>query len=46
MFKAVTIFSLGMDPGGETLFIVLKEIEGEQMLPIWIGLLEATAIVT
>ena len=46
MFKAVTIFSLGMDPGGETLFIVLKEIEGEQMLPIWIGLLEATAIVS
>jgi len=46
MLKAVTIFSLGMDPVSKTPFIILKDIEGEQMLPIRIGLLEATAIVS
>jgi len=44
MLKAVTIVSLNMDPVTKTPFIILKEIEGERTLPIWIGLLEATAI--
>ncbi len=44
MLKAVTIVSLNMDPVTKTPFIILKEIEGNQSLPIWIGLLEATAI--
>jgi len=44
MLKAMTISSLNMDPVTSSPIIILKEIEGEQTLPIWIGLLEATAI--
>ncbi len=44
MLKAVTISSLNMDPVTNSPIIILKEIEGDQTLPIWIGLLEATAI--
>ena len=44
MLKAMTISSLKMDPVANSPIIILKEIEGEQTLPIWIGLLEATAI--
>jgi len=44
MLKVMTISSLNMDPVTKTPFIILKEIEGNQSLPIWIGLLEATAI--
>jgi bifunctional DNase/RNase len=44
MLKAMTISSLNMDPVTNSPIIILKEIEGEQTLPIWIGLLEATAI--
>ena len=40
----MTIFSLGMDPVRKIPCIILKEVEGEQMLPIWIDLLGATAI--
>lgn len=44
MLKAMSISSLNMDPATNSPIIILKEIEGEQTLPIWIGLLEATAI--
>lgn len=44
MLKAVTISSLNVDPARRTPCIILKEIEGKQILPIWVGLLEATAI--
>jgi bifunctional DNase/RNase len=44
MLKAVKISSLNMDPTTNSPIIILKEIEGEETLPIWIGLLEATAI--
>ncbi len=44
MLKAMNISSLNMDPVTNSPIIILKEIEGEQALPIWIGLLEATAI--
>jgi hypothetical protein len=44
MLKAVIIFSINMDPIRKIPFIILKEVGGEQTLPIWIGLLEATAI--
>ena len=44
MLKAMTISSLKIDPVANSPIIVLKEVEGEQSLPIWIGLLEATAI--
>jgi len=44
MLKAMTISSLNMDSVTNSPIIILKEIDGEQTLPIWIGLLEATAI--
>ena len=44
MLKPMKISSLNMDPVTNSPIIILKEIEGEQTLPIWIGLLEATAI--
>ncbi len=44
MLKGMMISSVNMDPVTNSPIIILKEIEGEQTLPIWIGLLEATAI--
>jgi len=44
--RAVKLVSLKMDPVVNSPIIILKEIEGEQTLPIWIGLFEATAIAT
>jgi bifunctional DNase/RNase len=44
MLKAMTISSVNMDQVTNSPIIILKEVEGEQTLPIWIGLLEATAI--
>lgn len=44
MLKVMTISSVNMDPVTNSPIIILKEIEGEQTLPIWVGLLEATAI--
>jgi bifunctional DNase/RNase len=44
MLKAMTIASVNMDQATNSPIIILKEVEGDQTLPIWIGLLEATAI--
>ena len=44
MLKAMKIASVNMDPVTNGPIIILKEIDGEKTLPIWIGLLEATAI--
>ena len=44
MLKAMIISSITMDPVTNSPIIILEEIEGKQTLPIWIGLLEATAI--
>jgi len=44
MLKAMTISSVNMDQTTNSPLVILKEIEGNQTLPIWIGLLEATAI--
>ncbi len=44
MLKGMMISSVNMDPVTNSPIIILKEIEGEKTLPIWIGLLEATAI--
>ncbi len=35
---------LTIDPGSNSPILILQEITGERTLPIWIGLLEATAI--
>lgn len=44
MLHKVTIAGLAMDPASNTPIVLLKTEEGEQTLPIWIGLLEATSI--
>jgi len=38
------ISGLTVDPLTNSPIVILKEIDGERTLPIWIGLLEATAI--
>ncbi|MBW1708998.1 MAG: bifunctional nuclease family protein [Deltaproteobacteria bacterium] len=40
----VTVTGLTIDPATNSPIMILKEEEGDQTLPIWIGLLEATAI--
>jgi bifunctional DNase/RNase len=44
MLRKVTIAGLTMDPASNTPIVVLKTEDGEQAVPIWIGLLEATSI--
>ena len=44
MLHRVTISGLAMDQATNTPIILLKTEEGEQTIPIWIGLLEATSI--
>ncbi len=44
MLHKVSIAGLTMDPTSNTPIIILKSEEGEQTIPIWIGLLEATSI--
>ncbi len=40
----VDIFGLALDETSKTPILVLKEAEGERVLPIWIGAMEAMAI--
>lgn len=42
--KQVTVASLGLDKSSSTPVVILKEKEGERLLPIWIGPGEASAI--
>ncbi len=44
MLHKANIAGLTIDPASNTPIIILKTEEGEQAIPIWIGLLEATAI--
>jgi len=44
MFMPMVISGLTVDPLTNSPIVILKEIDGERTLPIWIGLLEATAI--
>jgi bifunctional DNase/RNase len=44
MYTRMTISGLTVDPITNSPIVILKEIDGDQTLPIWIGLLEATAI--
>jgi bifunctional DNase/RNase len=44
MYKPMVISGLTMDPITNSPIVILKEIDGDKTLPIWIGLLEATAI--
>jgi bifunctional DNase/RNase len=40
----VKVYGLSIDASNNSPIVLLKEHEGERTLPIWIGLLEATAI--
>jgi bifunctional DNase/RNase len=44
MLHKVSIAGLAMDSASNTPIIILKSEEDEQIVPIWIGLLEATSI--
>ncbi len=44
MLKPMTISKLTMDPITNSPIVILKEVDGDKTLPIWIGLMEATAI--
>ncbi len=46
MFKEMKVAGLVMDTKTNSPILVLKDIIGNASLPIWIGLLEATAIAT
>lgn len=40
----MTVHGLTLDPATNSPILILRDVEGERTLPIWIGLLEATAI--
>jgi len=44
MLRKVNIAGMTMDPASNTPIIILKSVEDDQAIPIWIGLLEATSI--
>jgi uncharacterized protein len=44
MLTPMVISGLTVDPLTNSPIVLLKEVEGQRTLPIWIGLLEATAI--
>lgn len=44
MLHEVNIAGMTMDPTSNTPVIILKLVNGDQAIPIWIGLLEATSI--
>jgi hypothetical protein len=44
MLLRMKVYGLTIDPMTNSPIIILKDLEGEKTLPIWIGLLEATAI--
>lgn len=44
MYITMAISGLTVDPVTNSPIVILKEVDGDLTLPIWIGLLEATAI--
>ena len=44
MYIPMAISGITVDPLTNSPIVILKAVEGDQTLPIWIGLLEATAI--
>ena len=46
MLRAMHISALVVDSESKSPIVILKEIDGDGALPIWIGLLEASAIAT
>jgi len=46
MLREVTISGLTMDSDSNTPVLILKPVNSDDVIPIWIGLLEATSIAT
>jgi len=46
MLHEMEISGLTIDPASNAPIVILKSLDGEHALPIWIGILEATAIAT
>ena len=46
MFREMKVSGLVMDPQTNTPILILKDLQSETSLPIWIGILEATSIAT
>ena len=46
MLHEMKVSGLTIDPVSNAPIVILKSIEGDNSLPIWIGILEATAIAT
>ena len=44
MLHKMNIAGIAMDPASNTPIILLKSVEDDQVVPIWIGLLEAASI--
>jgi bifunctional DNase/RNase len=44
MYRPMVVSGLTVDPVTHSPIVILKEVDGDKTLPIWIGLLEATAI--
>ncbi|MBW2000610.1 MAG: bifunctional nuclease family protein [Deltaproteobacteria bacterium] len=44
MYIPMVVSGVVVDPVTNSPIVILKEIDGEQTLPIWIGIMEATAI--
>ena len=44
MFIEMKVAGITVDPFSNTPIVILKEVEGNKALPIWIGVLEASAI--
>lgn len=46
MLHEMKVSGLTIDPASNAPIVILKSIQGDHALPIWIGILEATAIAT
>ena len=46
MFKEMKVAGITVDPFTNTPIVLLKDLEDKDVLPIWIGLLEASSIAT
>lgn len=44
MFLEMKVSGIALDPFTNTPIVILKDITGEKILPIWIGFMEASAI--
>ncbi|HCR04127.1 MAG TPA: hypothetical protein DIU18_02940, partial [Gemmatimonadetes bacterium] len=44
MLVEIKVQSLGLDRSSNTPVVILEEVDGERVLPIWIGPGEASAI--